>query len=222
MTVFPWGKKRKEQVEQLAADMDAASAAEDKVLDTVASEMANRPTAEAPGVDVSAITKADPTFNEQDFLTIARDTLYHVREARTADRESLDDALLSPQLEKELDDVIAGDVTAHRHHLLPGLEIRTIVITAAAVTDGKLAITVRLHLSSEEEERDDAGKLTAGSEQIHEWDDDWTFWRDPTVDSSATDKQRTEMFEREGGWFIAHKGWIVTSIQRANVDATAA
>ena len=222
MTVWPWGKKRKEQVEQLAADMDAASAAEDKVLDTVASEVANRPSAEAAGVDVSAINKVDPTFNDQDFLTIARDTFYHVREARTADREALDDALLSPQLEKELDDVIAGDATAHRHHLLPGLEIRTIAITSAVVTDGKLAITVRLHLLSEEEERDDAGKLTSGSEQVHEWDEDWTFWRDPSVDSSATDKQRTEMFEREGGWFIAHKGWIVTSIQRAGADATTA
>jgi predicted lipid-binding transport protein (Tim44 family) len=222
MTVWPWGKKRKQELEQLEADMDAASAAEDKVLDTVTSEMANRPTAEAPGVDIGAIIKADPTFNDQDFLTIARDTFYHVREARTADRESLDDALLSPQLEKELDDVIAGDVTAHRHHLLPGLEIRTIVITSAAVTDGKMTITVRLHLSSEEEERDDAGKLTSGSEQIHEWDEDWTFWRDPSIDSSATDKQRTELFERDGGWFIAHKGWIVTSIQRAKADATTA
>jgi hypothetical protein len=101
------------------------------------------------------------------------------------------------------------------------LEIQSIVVTSAAVTDGKMTLTARLHVVGEEAERDDAGKLTGGSEQAHQWDEDWTFWRDPSVDSSASERQRTEMRQSQGGWFIAHKGWIVTAIQRAGADATA-
>jgi hypothetical protein len=105
--------------------------------------------------------------------------------------------------------------------LLPGLEIQTIVITSAAANDGKLTLTARLHLVSEETDRDDAGKLVGGSEVAHEWDKDWTFWRDPSADSSATDRQHTEVAQSHGGWFIAHQGWVVTAIQRAGNDATA-
>jgi predicted lipid-binding transport protein (Tim44 family) len=210
-----------DQLDQLESDVNAADKADDQRFGDFADSLANRPAAAADGVDLSPITKVDATFDGQEFLTIARDCFYHVRQARTTRNPNLDDAILSPQLEKELDDVIAGDVAAHRHHLLPGLEIQTITITSAAVTDGKMTLTVRLHLVGEEAERDDAGKLTSGSEQAHQWDEDWTFWRDSSVESATTDKQRTEMRQSQGGWFIAHKGWMVTAIQRAGADAAA-
>jgi predicted lipid-binding transport protein (Tim44 family) len=216
-----WKDTTADGLDQLAADIDAADKADDKRFGDFADSIANRPAAAVAGVDLSVITNVDATFDGQEFLTIARDCFYHVRQARTTRNPNLDEAILSPQLEKELDDVIAGDVASHRHHLLPGLEIQLVVVTAAAVTDGKMTLTARLHVVGEEAERDDAGKLTGGSEQAHQWDEDWTFWRDPSIDSSATDKQRTEMRQAQGGWFIAHKGWMVTAIERAGSDATA-
>jgi len=215
-----WKDTTADNLDQLGADVNAADVTDDQRFGDFADSLANRPTAAADDVDLSAIKALDAAFDGQEFLTIARDCFYHVRQARTTRNPNLDDAILSPQLEKELDDVIAGDVAAHRHHLLPGLEIRTIVITSAAVTDGTLTLTTRLHLVGEEAERDDSFKLVSGSEQAHEWDEDWTFWRDPSVDSSATDRQRTEMRQSQGGWFIAHKGWMVTAIERAGADAT--
>lgn len=115
--------------------------------------MDNRPSAEAPGVDVSAVKALDPSFDDQEFLTIARESFYSVREARGSDKPSLADAEFSAELMAQLRDVVQGDVASHRHHLLPGLEVRSAVIGSVDVTGGKFTLVVRFHLSSEELDR---------------------------------------------------------------------
>ena len=110
--------------------------------------------------------------------------------------------------------MIAGDVASHRHHLLPGLEIRAAQIQSTAVVDGKIQIVVGLHLRSEEVDLDAAGKVIAGDYTDRDWDEVWTFIRDPGIDSPAFDAALTDVPLDKGGWLIAHKGWIVTSIAR--------
>jgi predicted lipid-binding transport protein (Tim44 family) len=192
-------------------DMEAEAASFNKMLDAEDSMLKNRPPAEATGVDISAINALDPSFDDQQFLEVARECFYNIREARTSDNPLLADLELSPELMTELRDVIQGDVTSHRHHLLPGLEIRTAVIRSVDVTAAKFTIVVRFHLESEEVDRDAKGEVVAGDFNEREWDEDWTFWRDPTVDSGSIDRQHTLT---PGGWMCEHRGWVVTSIER--------
>jgi predicted lipid-binding transport protein (Tim44 family) len=197
------------KVDTILSDMDAEAAADKKMLATEEALIANRPSAEADGVDISAITAADPTFADQGFLTIARETFDRVREARGVDNPRFADAQLSPQLTTELKQVIQCD-----HHLLPGLEIQSALITSTNVAEGKLTIVVRFHLWSEEIDRDDEGHVVAGDTSAREWDEDWTFWRDPSDDSAAVDQALTDEPIDAGGWMVAHQGWIVTAIDR--------
>jgi len=206
-----WGERN----ENLDYDFDQLGVAEKQRADAIDGLLAGRPPATAAGVDLAPIKAADSNFDDQNFLTIVRESFELIRRARTADREQLDEGLLSPQLASEVKAAIAGDVASHQHHLLPGLEIKSAVITNAQVTDGKLVIVARLHLW--------VGS-TAPSEAVekgNEWDEDWTFWRDPTIDASATDRDHATRREAEGAWMFAHNGWIVTSIQRDGADAAA-
>jgi predicted lipid-binding transport protein (Tim44 family) len=199
----------------LSYDFDELKAAQTRQVDSTDALLASRGPATAGGVDLSAIKAADPSFDDQDFITIARESFNLIRKARTTDHEKFDEGLLSPQLAQEVKAAIDGDVASHQHHLLPGLEIRTAAITGGQVTDGKLTLTVRLHLwvgSANPTEAVEAGT---------EWDEDWTFWRDPTIDSSATDRDHALRREADGFWMFAHKGWIVTSIQRDGADVAA-
>ena len=41
---------------------------------------------------------------------------------------------------------------------------------------------------------------------------DWTFERDPSVDTSADDEQHEVA---DGGWLVAHRGWRLTGIAAA-------
>ena len=204
-------------VQTLLGDLDAEAAADKAMLDTEERVLAERPTAEAAGVDIAPIKAADPAFEDQLFLSIARESFYHVREARSMDDPRFADAILSPQLMEELSTVMAGDVAAHRHHLLPALEIKTAVITTAAVTDGKMMLTVRFHLSGEQLDRDDKMNIVSGTTDVVEWDEDWAFWRDPSVNADDIDQQHDLAREIDGGWMFAHKGWVVTSITRVGL-----
>ena len=203
-----------EKVKDILSDMDAESAADKTMLEKEEQLMAERPAAEAAGVDISAIQAADPTFDDQGFLTIARECYERVREARGKDDPQFTDAELSPELERQLKDVIAGDVASHRHHLLPGLEIRTAVIESAVVADTKMTIVVQLHLQAEEVDVDGSNKVVAGDYTQHEWDENWTFWRDTSVDATDLDKALTLVPIDAGGWLVAHRGWIVTAVER--------
>lgn len=137
-----------------------------------------------------------------------------IREARSIDNPATAAGTLSPELTAQLQSSIDGDVASHRHHLLPGLTVKTAQIVSTAVTDGKLTIGVQFHLSSQEMDRDANLNLIGGSEQWQEWDERWTFWRDPSIDNSAADEDHILSRQRDGGWMFAHQGWIVTQIER--------
>jgi predicted lipid-binding transport protein (Tim44 family) len=203
-----------DQMKNLADDIDAEESATMKMYDTEQALMDNRPPAAAPGVDLSPVVALDPSFDGQQFLTIARESFYTIREARTNDNLDRADAELSPQLLSQLHQVIQGDVASHRHHLLPGLEVRTAVIQSADVTGGKVTLVVRFHLTSEELDRDSKGKILAGDLTDRDWDEVWTFWRDPGTDPASVDSQHLINIFSPGGWLFAHRGWVVTAIER--------
>jgi predicted lipid-binding transport protein (Tim44 family) len=202
------------KVSDVLGAIDAEAAATQRMYDTEQALMDNRPTAEAAGVDISPIKALDPTFNDQDFLTIARESFYSIREARSSDNPSLADAEFSSDLMAKLRDVVQGDVASHRHHLLPGLEVRSALIASVDVTDGKFTVVVRFHLSSEEVDRSGSGAVLAGDFTEREWDENWSFWRDPTSDATSVDSEHTISVVNPKGWLFAHQGWVVTSIER--------
>jgi hypothetical protein len=114
----------------------------------------------------------------------------------------------------KLRDIVQGDVASHRHHLLPGLEVRSALIASVDATDGKFTVVVRSHLSSEEVDRSGSGAVLAGDFTEREWDENWSFWRDPTSDATSVDSEHTISGVNPKGWLFAHHGWVVTSIER--------
>jgi hypothetical protein len=71
----------------------------------------DRTPAELPGVDASTIKQIDPEFDAEAFRAIARETFYKVREARKLQNPQESAELLSPQMQREIQDAISGDVT---------------------------------------------------------------------------------------------------------------
>jgi predicted lipid-binding transport protein (Tim44 family) len=211
MSLFKSRKQRMEEIQQKLAELDAA----DDALVTAFEEMLKtRAPAEAPGVDISAVKAADPTFDDQAFLSIARESFFQMTEAREHHRASIAADLTDAKVAADLEATIAADAAAHKYHVLPGVEIQSAVITSAAVTDGKISIVVRMHLVGKEEDLDENANVVAIDEQYKQWDEEWTFTRDPNVDESAEDARHALLREEDGGWDFAHKGWNVTAIAR--------
>jgi len=206
-----------EKMAGILDDMDREAAADKAMLEGEEQLMANRAAPEAAGVDMSAIRAADPTFDDQAFLTIARESYQRVREARSRDKLQFTDAELSPQLLNEFKDVVAGDVESHRHHLLPGLEITSAAIEAATVAATKITIVVRFHLEAAEVEVDESATVVAGDYTQRQWDENWTFERDTSVDAAPVDTALTFVPIEAGGWLVAHRGWMVTAVDRVGV-----
>jgi hypothetical protein len=88
------------------------------------------------------------------------------------------------------------------------------MVVGAKVDQGKMEAIVRFHLQGEELDRDASMQVIAGSPQLQEWDEEWVFWRDPSIDSSQSDEAHILLAEEAGGWLFAHQGWIVTAISR--------
>lgn len=211
--LVPFGGRMSRDMERIAEDLGAEDQVEQRMVTELGSDLRNQPAPEAAGVDLSVIGAVDPQFDDFTFRTIARETFNRVREARTTERVDEADALLSPKMEAELRQAVSGDVAAHRHHLLPGLAIQDATITAAAVTGGREVIDVLLSVAGEELERDNAtAQLVAGDSTVRRWSEHWRFERDPSLDSSASDLQHTMRFG--DGWCVAHRGWVVTQIER--------
>ena len=94
-------------------------------------------------------------------------------------------------------------------------------IVAAAVAGGREVIDVRLDVAGEEMERDDAtAAIVAGDATVRHWSERWRFERDSSMDSSQTDLEHTLKFGDEG-WMVAHRGWVVTQIERLPASAAA-
>ncbi len=199
---------------QLAEDLGEDERRDQQMLVDLDKEVHEQPPAEAAGVDLAAIRAVDPQFDDFAFRTIARETFNKVREARSTERTDEADALMSPAMEAEISQEVSGDVAAHRHHLLPGLEVDGATIVAAALAGGKEVIDVRLDVAGEEMERDDVTTaIVAGDATVRRWSERWRFERDPSMDSSQTDRDHTLRFGDEG-WMVAHHGWVVTQIER--------
>ena len=212
--LVPFGGSISRKMEQAAEELGEEDRLDQQAVADLGTEFHEQPSAEAAGVDLAPIRAVDPQFDDFAFRTIARETFNKVREARATERAEEAGALLSPTMEAEVRQEVAGDVTAHRHHLLPGLEVDGATIVAAAVAGGREVLDVRLDVAGEEMERDDAtGAVVAGDATVRRWSERWRFERDPSLDSSQTDREHTLMFGDEG-WMVAHRGWVVTQIER--------
>jgi hypothetical protein len=212
--VVPFGSSIVRGMQQVADDLGEEDRRDRQMLDDFGKEIHEQPPAEAPGVDLAPIRAVDPQFDDFSFRTIARETFNEVREARSTERTDEADALLSPAMEDEVRQEVSGDVAAHRHHLLPGLEVDEATIVTVAVAGGREVIDVHLDVAGEEMERDNAtGAVVAGDATVRRWSERWRFERDPSMDSSQTDRDHTLKFGDEG-WMVAHRGWVVTQIER--------
>jgi hypothetical protein len=74
-------------------------------------------------------------------------------------------------------------------------DIASAEVTAASVANGRERAVVRFDL--------------IGGTSVTQ---DWTFERDPSVDSSADDEDHEVA---DGGWLVAHRGWRLTGIAPA-------
>jgi hypothetical protein len=212
--LVPFGSSMVREMNQVAADLGEDDRRTAQMEVDLGREFHDQPPAEDAGVDLSTIRAVDPQFDDVTFRAIARETFNKVREARSTERLDDADALLSPAMEAEVRQEVSGDVAAHRHHLLPGLEVDAATIVAATVAGGREVVDVRLDVAGEELERDDATTaVVAGDTTVRHWSERWRFERDPSVDSSRSDLSHTLRFGDEG-WLVAHRGWVVTQIER--------
>ncbi len=190
------------------SDLDKEAAADQAML----AEFAKLPDAESPGVSVTALSDADKTFDDHEVVRVARDCCLILQKARVYEQADLGEAELSPELQAELREAIGRDVASHHHHLLPGFEIDDARLVTALLVDGKEVVTVRLWLRGEQLARDDATReIVEGSTDDIEWQEDWTLTRDPRISDT---RGEDETLTLSGQWFVAHKGWVVTKIER--------
>ncbi|MGD1034233.1 MAG: TIM44-like domain-containing protein [Candidatus Dormibacteria bacterium] len=212
--LVPFRGRMVSKLEEAAEELGEEDRLDEKMVADLGTEFHEQSPAEAAGVDLAPIRAVDPQFDDFAFRSIARETFNKVREARSTERKEEADALLSPAMEAEVGRELSGDVAAHRHHLLPGLEVDEATIVAAAIVGGREVLDVRLDVAGEEMERDDAtGAVVAGDATVRRWSERWRFERDPSMDSSQTDRDHTLKFGDEG-WMVAHRGWVVTRIER--------
>jgi len=198
-----------QKLDQVLGDLDQERAVDREMLD----EFTKLPDAEAPGVDVKALTDADKTFDDHEVVSVARDCCLVLQKARVYEEPQLGEAELSPDLESNLREAIERDISSHHHHLLPGLEIDDARVVKGVLVDGKEVVTVRLWLRGERLVRDDStGAVVEGTRDEVSWQEDWTLARDPRETDTAGEDQKLTL---SGQWFVAHRGWVVTKIEPA-------
>lgn len=200
---------------EIAADEERLLDLEQQEVDGTVAGLSDRTPAELPGVDTSAIKQADPEFDAEAFRAVARETFYKVREARKLQNPQESAELLSQEMQRQMQDAIAGDVASHRHHLLPFLWIKDAVLAGAQVVNGQEEIDVRFSISAAEEDVDDrTGQDVGGDSAEHGWEELWRFTRTPGTDTSANDEQHEITLVGPDRWLVAHCGWTVTDITR--------
>jgi predicted lipid-binding transport protein (Tim44 family) len=189
---------------------------EQQEVDGTIAGLNDRTPATLPGVDTGAIRRVDPQFDDEAFRAIARETFYKVREARSAQNPQESAELVSPHIQREIQDAVSGDVVSHRHHLLPFLWLNDAVIARAEVVDDREQIDVRFSISAAEQDVDDAtGAAVAGDRDEHSWEELWRFTRRDGADTSASDERHQITSVRADQWMFAHRGWVVTDIARS-------
>jgi hypothetical protein len=204
---------------EIAADQEKLIDLEQQEVDGIVAGLKDRTPAELPGVDTSAIKQVDHEFDDEAFRAIARETFYKVREARKLQNPQESAELLSPQMQREIQNAISGDVASHRHHLLPFLWVNDAVIAGAEVVNGQEEIDVRFSISAGEEDVDDrTGQVLAGGSAEHSWEELWRFTRAPQADTSASDERHEITNVHTDQWMVAHRGWVVTDIARLSAN----
>jgi len=199
---------------RIAEDLDREAAADRSMLTTADTAFHEQPAVEAAGIDLAAILAVDPTFNDFNFRTLARETFTKVRDARRTEHVVEGAPLMSATMLDELNHEIVGDVAAHRHHLLAMLDVEDVVIVSAWVENGREQLGVHIVVAAEEMDRDESTQaVVAGDTVMRRWAELWTFERNPSVDTAQSDEQHILGFG-EDEWIIAHLGWVVTGIQR--------
>jgi predicted lipid-binding transport protein (Tim44 family) len=211
--VVPMGGRMVRELHEVADEIAKEGQAQDRLLDGIASAVAEQPSAVGDGVDLTAITRVEPEFDPAAFRAIARETFLKVREARSTLREQEDDGLLTPALERKVDDGIFSDAAAGRRHVLSGLEITEATVVSAIVAGGREKLGVRFVATAEHIDRNDrTGTVLSDDGSAHSFTELWQFERNPALDSSATDAQHAASFGADD-WLFAHRGWVVTDIQ---------
>jgi hypothetical protein len=214
--LVPMGGRMAGEMDQIASDLGVEADLDHKMLETVDETVRELPSPVAAGVDLSAIKAVEPQFDAENFRLIARETFAKVRDSRWRQDKREGDALLSAAMQNDLNNAIDGDVASHRHHVLAELNIEEATIVSAAVEGGRERIGVHLTVTAAENERNDADlSLASGTTDEHRWTEKWMFERDPSVDTSASDEAHILCFDDEE-WMVAHRGWVVTSIERLN------
>jgi predicted lipid-binding transport protein (Tim44 family) len=200
---------------EVAAEQEKAIDLEQQEVDGTVAGLNDRTPTGLPGVDTSALQRVDPEFDEEAFRGIARETFYKVQQARALQNPQESAELVSPQMQREIQNAISGDVAAHRHHLLPFLWVSDAVIAGAEVADGREQVDVRFSISAAEEDLDDrTGQVLAGDSDEHSWAELWRFTRVPGSETSASDERHEVTSVRADQWMVAHRGWTVTKIAR--------
>lgn len=188
---------------------------EQQEVDGTVAGLNDRTPAALPGVDTAALTRVDPQFDDEAFRAVARETFYKVREARSAQNPQESTELVSPQIQREIQEAVSGDVASHQHHLLPFLWLNDAVIAHAEVIDGREQIDVRFSISAAEQTVDDiTGETVAGDGDEHTWEELWRFTRQTGADTSDSDERHQVTSVHTDQWMFAHRGWIVTDIAR--------
>lgn len=212
--LVPFGGSMVREMGKVADDMGEEIQLENREFDTFDRAIHEQPSAVGDGVDLAPITAVEPDFDPFAFRTLARETFLKVREARGRQARQEGDGLLSPSMERQLNDEIDGDVAAHRHHVLSQLEVKDATIVSASADGGREKLGVRCVIGAEEIERDASTEAIISDDHlVHRWAELWQFERDPSLDPSATDEQHVLSYGADR-WLFAHRGWVVTEIRR--------
>lgn len=212
--LVPFGGSMVHEMGEVADDLGTEVGLETQEFDTFDRAIHEQPSAVGTGVDLTPIKAVDPAFDPFAFRTLARETFLKVRQARGSQARGAGDGLLSPSMERELHDLIDGDVAAHRHHILSQLEVVDATIVTASVDDGREKIGLRYVVGAEEIERDASTEAVISDDHlVYRWAELWQFERDPSLDPSATDQQHVLSYG-DDRWLFAHLGWVVTNITR--------
>jgi hypothetical protein len=216
---FPGVVERGEEhlfhIREMVSDRERLIDLEQQEVDGTVAGLNDRTPAALPGVDTSAIKRIDPQFDDEAFRAVARETFYKVREARSVQNPRESAELVSPQIEREIENAISGDVDSHRHHVLPSLWLKDAVIAGADVIDGQEQIDVRFSISGTEQDLNDVtGEALTGDGDERSWEELWRFSRHPGADTSDSDERHQITSIRTDQWMFAHRGWVVTNITR--------
>ena len=174
----------------------------------------DREAAVAEGVDLAPLTARDPRCTALEMLSIGRETFTLVRKARAERIARLADGLLTAELRARLDDVVAADEQAQRHHMFPMLDIATSSVVGCAVDDTGEEVVIRYSLTGTEVERSDlTGEVVSGDEVAMQWEELWTYRR-ASGSTSAADAAEIDRLKTHtaGGWLIPHLGWTVSAV----------